>query len=168
MRSLCQLCSSWWQTFVGRMGSALPWHTSLAVQFLGSLEARHLQRRNGTLFDELVQALGRGHGGKGMSFFPYRPSLEALCSNWDTMAEWQKRELAGVATQQWGRACRSAETFSGLAPLLHRLCDWPVPLVLEQRSTNQRIAEVTNNIVLRGRAQATRPNVGGAMWSFLH
>ncbi|CAE7932883.1 unnamed protein product [Symbiodinium necroappetens] len=132
VRCLCQLCSSWWQTFVGRMGSALPWHTSLAVQFLGRPEARHLQRRNGALFNELVQA---------------------LCGNWDSMAEWQKRQFAGVVTQQWGGACRSAETFSGVAPLLHRLCDWPDAHVVEQRSTNKRIGEVTNNIRLRERAQ---------------
>ena len=80
------------------------------------------------------------------------------------MAEWQKRQFAGVVTQQWGGACRSAETFSGVAPLLHRLCDWPDAHVVEQRSTNKRIGEVTNNIRLRERAQATRPKLGGAMW----
>jgi len=132
VRCLCQLCSSWWQTFVGRMGSALPWHTALAVQFLGCPEARHLQRRNRALFDELVQA---------------------LCGNWDALAEWQKRKLAGAVVEQWGRACRSAEIFSGVAPLLHRLCDWPVPLVVEPRSTTKRIGEVRSNILLRSRAE---------------
>eukprot|EP00439_Symbiodinium_sp_Y106_P049980 s3331_g6.t1 len=135
VRRLCQLSSSWWQSLLGRIGAELPWHTTLALEFLGSSEARHLQRRNRVLFDELVQA---------------------LCTNWDVLAEWQRAQFAAEVVRHLDSACRSMETCLRLAPLLHRLCDWPFSLALAEPGTEKfgkSVREVGYKIRLRCQAE---------------
>ncbi|CAE7894807.1 unnamed protein product, partial [Symbiodinium necroappetens] len=136
VRRLCRLGSSRWQSFVGFFGSELPWHTTLALAFLGSSEARQLRRRNGALFEELVQA---------------------LCTNWDMLPEWQRAQFAAAAVQHLGSACRSMEICLLLAPLLHRLCDWPFSLAItgEQGSKKfrQSVDEIGEKIRLRRQAE---------------
>ena len=125
---LCRQLTSWWGSIVDGSFSGVPWHVSLALEFLQQAEARCLQKRNPGLHSKLVLA---------------------LCTNWDNQAEANRDQSATCMLRCAAGMCKSDAASQSLAPLLQRICDWRFSLDLPHDSEGRKCRKSTRRWELR-------------------